>query len=275
MRFAPGSSSREVELDLEHRATGRDLAGFVHRGRQLRDILLAFGPQATNHRGLRLPLVGWVVGVAHPRVAPVALLGLADDLWSGEERGFRAHLRAGRTTGRAQARRDPALRAAADALALGRAARRAGRERAQPARHAARAGAEGVRARLARAAPDASRSARRRRPARSLRSSRDGDAGGLGIERARRRARFRFRGAVLTEAALERDRGARGPHPPRRAPLARHADRARRRCFASSTRWAGKPYERGRPARPSTSSSRAASSPRSARASSPPRSAGS
>jgi hypothetical protein len=25
--------------------------------------------------------------------------GLADDLWSGEERGFRAHLAAGRTTG--------------------------------------------------------------------------------------------------------------------------------------------------------------------------------
>jgi glycosyltransferase involved in cell wall biosynthesis len=28
----------EVELDLEHRATGRTLAGFVHRGRQLRDF---------------------------------------------------------------------------------------------------------------------------------------------------------------------------------------------------------------------------------------------
>ncbi|HET9507976.1 MAG TPA: glycosyltransferase [Gaiellaceae bacterium] len=89
----------EVELDLEHRATRRDVSGFLHRGRQLRDIVLAFGPQGENHRGLRLPLVGWVVGVASPTVAPVALLGLADDLWSGEERGFRAHLRAGRTTG--------------------------------------------------------------------------------------------------------------------------------------------------------------------------------
>lgn len=28
----------EVELELEHRATGRTLAGFVHRGRQLRDF---------------------------------------------------------------------------------------------------------------------------------------------------------------------------------------------------------------------------------------------
>lgn len=89
----------EVELDLEHRATTRDVGGFLHRGRQLRDIVLAFGPQAENHRGLRLPLVGWVVGVASPGVAPVALLGLADDLWSGDERGFRAHLRAGSTTG--------------------------------------------------------------------------------------------------------------------------------------------------------------------------------
>ena len=94
-----GLQLEEVELELEHRATVRDLAGFVHRGRQLRDLLLAFGPQATNHRGLRLPLVGWLVGLAEPRVAPVALLGLADDLWSGEERGFRAHLRSGRTTG--------------------------------------------------------------------------------------------------------------------------------------------------------------------------------
>ena len=89
----------EQELPLEHRATGRDLAGFLHRGRQLRDILLAFGPQARNHRGLRLPLVGWVVGVAQPSLLPVAAIGLADDLWSGEERGFRAHLRSGGTTG--------------------------------------------------------------------------------------------------------------------------------------------------------------------------------
>jgi hypothetical protein len=94
-----GLGVAEVELELEHRATTRDAAGFVHRGRQLRDILLAFGPQAVNHRGLRLPLVGWVVGVASPSVAPVALIGLADDLWSGDERGFRAHLRAGGTTG--------------------------------------------------------------------------------------------------------------------------------------------------------------------------------
>jgi hypothetical protein len=31
----------EVELDLEHRATGRTAAGFLHRGRQLLDIYRA------------------------------------------------------------------------------------------------------------------------------------------------------------------------------------------------------------------------------------------
>jgi hypothetical protein len=87
------------ELDLQHRATGRDLRGFVHRGRQLRDIALAFGPQGRNHRGLRLPLVGWLVGLAQPDVLPVAAIGAADDVWGGAERGFREHLRAGRTTG--------------------------------------------------------------------------------------------------------------------------------------------------------------------------------
>jgi hypothetical protein len=97
--LAGGLAFEERQLDLEHRATVRDLAGFLHRGRQLRDILLAFGPQARNHRGLRLPLVGVLAGVAHPSVAPVAAVGVADDLWSGSERGFRAHLDAGATTG--------------------------------------------------------------------------------------------------------------------------------------------------------------------------------
>jgi Glycosyl transferase family 2 len=91
---------REVELDLAHRATGRDVRGFAHRGRQLGDLALGtLAPQGRNFRGLRLPLVGAVVGLAAPSVAPVAALGLADDLWSGPERGFRAHLRAGATTG--------------------------------------------------------------------------------------------------------------------------------------------------------------------------------
>jgi hypothetical protein len=95
-----GLSVEELELPLAHRPTGRDLAGFLHRGRQLADVLLALGPQGLNHRGLRLPLVGWAVGLAGgPASTTVAAIGLADDVWSGPERGFRAHLRSRRTTG--------------------------------------------------------------------------------------------------------------------------------------------------------------------------------
>ena len=90
----------ELELQLSHEETGRDLTGFAHRAHQLLDALLACGPLGVNHRGLRLPLVGWVVGLRRsPAVTAVAVLGLVDDLWSGPERGFRRHLRAGRTTG--------------------------------------------------------------------------------------------------------------------------------------------------------------------------------
>jgi hypothetical protein len=95
-----GLSIEEVDIDLDHRATGRDAAGFAHRGRQLLDAFLAAGPLAINHRGKRLPLIGWLTGVRpDPAVAAVAAIGLADDLWSGEERGIRAHLAAGGTTG--------------------------------------------------------------------------------------------------------------------------------------------------------------------------------
>jgi hypothetical protein len=95
-----GLNVQEVELDLAHRATVRNASGFAHRGRQLLDLLLGAGPLAVNFRGTRLPLVGWLFGVrGDPTVATVAAIGLADDIWSGPERGFRAHLRSGRTTG--------------------------------------------------------------------------------------------------------------------------------------------------------------------------------
>jgi Glycosyl transferase family 2 len=95
-----GLQVEEVDVDLEHRATGRDAAGFAHRSRQLLDALLAAGPLAVNHRGLRLPLVGWMAGLRRdPAVAAITAIGLADDLWSGKERGLRAHLAAGGTTG--------------------------------------------------------------------------------------------------------------------------------------------------------------------------------
>jgi hypothetical protein len=95
-----GIAIAEVELPLRHRATGRDAAGFLHRGRQLLDAVLACGPQGTSFRGLRLPLVGAALGLRRdPAVAVVAGLGFADDRWSGPERGFRAHLGGGATTG--------------------------------------------------------------------------------------------------------------------------------------------------------------------------------
>ena len=95
-----GLRVREIELPLRHRATGRDLGGFVHRARQLVDALYACGPLGVNFRGLRLPLIGWKLGLINgPAVSVIAALGLADDLWSGPERGFRAHVRSGRTTG--------------------------------------------------------------------------------------------------------------------------------------------------------------------------------
>jgi hypothetical protein len=106
-----GLRVEERELPLRHRATGRDAGGFTHRGRQLLDAVLACGPTAVNHRGLRLPLVGVLVALGGGKapgrvrlgVAAIALLGLADDLWSGPERGFRAHLARGSTTGVAKA----------------------------------------------------------------------------------------------------------------------------------------------------------------------------
>ena len=106
-----GLRVEERELPLRHRATARDPRGFLHRGRQLLDAVLACGPTAVNHRGLRLPLVGALVALGGGR-APVRLrlgvaaavgLGLADDLWSGPERGFRAHFGRGSTTGVAKA----------------------------------------------------------------------------------------------------------------------------------------------------------------------------
>ncbi|TMM22199.1 MAG: hypothetical protein E6F97_07330 [Actinobacteria bacterium] len=85
------------------------------------DAALACGPLGRNYRGLRLPLVGGVVAVGAVRaprrigvtVAGIAALGLVDDLFSGPERGFRAHLGAGGTTGTLKAVGIPILALAA------------------------------------------------------------------------------------------------------------------------------------------------------------------
>jgi Glycosyl transferase family 2 len=116
-----GLGVKELELPLSHRPSGRDAAGFVHRGRQLVEAVLACGPLASNYRGLRLPLVGALValgGLRAPRrvtfsVAGIALIGLVDDLAGGSERGFRQHFGAARTTGVLKAVAIPVLALAA------------------------------------------------------------------------------------------------------------------------------------------------------------------
>lgn len=45
-----GYRLREYELDLEHRATGRNLAGFLHRGRQLADFARVYISRARGRR---------------------------------------------------------------------------------------------------------------------------------------------------------------------------------------------------------------------------------
>jgi glycosyltransferase involved in cell wall biosynthesis len=45
-----GYRLREIELDLAHRATGRTVAGFVHRGRQLRDFARVWWARRLDRR---------------------------------------------------------------------------------------------------------------------------------------------------------------------------------------------------------------------------------
>jgi glycosyltransferase involved in cell wall biosynthesis len=48
-----GLALEEVELDLEHRATGRDPAGFLHRGRQLADFVRVYASRRRSGRAAR------------------------------------------------------------------------------------------------------------------------------------------------------------------------------------------------------------------------------
>jgi glycosyltransferase involved in cell wall biosynthesis len=48
-----GYRLREYELDLEHRATGRDLRGFLHRGAQLRDFVRVYASRLLLRRAPR------------------------------------------------------------------------------------------------------------------------------------------------------------------------------------------------------------------------------
>ena len=213
-----GLRVEEVALDLEHRATGRDARGFLHRGRQLVDLALGSGPLAVNFRGRRLPLVGWLVGVrADPAVAAVAAIGLADDLWSGEERGFRAHLAAGRTTGVLKLVGIPlvgllATRKLSGAILVGLAANTLNQLDTRPG-----TSAQG----LPRRRRGDRSTARHRRPATDLRSSRDGHARGRGVQCAWVDARLAFRESSHGTRPVDRDRRPCRPHHLRRASFPR------------------------------------------------------
>ena len=48
-----GARVKEIELDLEHRATGRTAAGFLHRGRQLADFVRVYLSRRLRRRRVR------------------------------------------------------------------------------------------------------------------------------------------------------------------------------------------------------------------------------
>ena len=140
-----GLTVHEVELALSHRATGRDAAGFAHRGRQLADALLALGPQ----------------GSQPPRAAPAARRLAARPGWRPGRHGHRRRRDRRRSLGRTgarcpcpppraphdrrpEARRHPRRRPARHAQGLGSAARRARGEPLEPTRHETWAGAQGI-----------------------------------------------------------------------------------------------------------------------------------
>ena len=237
-----GLTVDEVELDLDHRATGLDAAGFLHRGRQLFDAVVAAGPLGINHRGLRLPLVGWTTaGQGDPGVTLVMLLGFLDDAFSGDERGFHEHLRARRTTGALKAVGIPLVglwrtRSLSGALLFALAANFLNQLDTRPGRC--------LKAYLLVAGPLRAPLGPGRPPP-SLRSRREDDAGGCGIECARSRARVEVRGPTPRILSLGRDRGARGPEPPRRAHVDRPPDRAD--AWAARARPAGEAHVRERP----------------------------
>ena len=139
--------SRRSSSPLDHRATGRDLRGFVHRGRQLVDArarLRAAGRQPPRAAAAARRLDASALA-ASPAVA--AGRGARARRRSLERARSAASARTsapGRTTGVLKLVGIPLVGAARDALALRRAPRRPRRERAQPARHAARPGAQGV-----------------------------------------------------------------------------------------------------------------------------------
>ena len=188
---AAGLEVIEVEAPLAHRETGRDLAGFRHRGRQLAELVLALGPQGVNHRGLRLPLVGWTARSPPGRLpSPSPPWASSTTLRSGAERGCprasscRADDRVLKLVA-IPAVGLVATRKLSGALLVGLAANALNQLDTKPGR--------ALKAYLLARGPGRCAARSRRRPP-SLRSSRDGDARRRGGEHAGRAARLEVRG---------------------------------------------------------------------------------
>ena len=132
---------------LAHRATGRDLARLRPPRPPARSTSARVpGRRRVNHRGLRLPLVGWARRSRGGAGRAVAAIGLADDLWSGPERGFRRapFAPAGRPASSSSSRSRSIGALRARARVSGAVLVALARERPQPARHAAGTRAQGL-----------------------------------------------------------------------------------------------------------------------------------
>ena len=146
-----GLAVREIELDLEHRATGKSFGGFLHRGRQLRDftrvyrlkrkrdrlraVILAIDQGTTGSTCLVFDGEGRIAGRSYSEFQqhfPRPGLGRARrsrDLGghpAGGDRGDRRRRHPGR-----RARRDRDHQPARDGGGLGSRHRRAGAQRAR------------------------------------------------------------------------------------------------------------------------------------------------
>ena len=227
-RSAPASTSGRSSSTSSTARPDATSRGFAHRGRQLVDLVLACrAAGAATIAGCGCRSSARSSGCVVPAVAPVAAIGLADDLWSGPERGFRAHLRAGATTGTLKLVGIPLWALWRTRSPSRRGARRPRCERRQPARHPSRHGRSrrsslGALAARRPAAEGGSPLAVLLAPYDLREMAMLGDAGSnalgavLGLESVRRLTGLR---------RVERDRRARRRHPRRRAPLARFADR--------------------------------------------------
>ena len=61
-----GLAVQEIPCDLRHRATGRDIAGQLHRAGQYRDVLLAVGRRRVQWRGVSSAIIQKAAAAQRP-----------------------------------------------------------------------------------------------------------------------------------------------------------------------------------------------------------------